>query len=212
MNGAGNPLDIWPAAASASAVETDYLILAFTVVILLLTVPIFVGITYFAFRYRAGRGGQPRAYARTASDLIELGWMIIPFVLTLVFFVWGAQMFDHAQAPAGRRHCRSTPSAGSGCGSSSIRAASRRSTTCMCRPAQPVVIRMISPGRDPRALHPGAAHPDGGAARTATRRLWFKADQPGTYHLFCSRILRHRPFGDGRAADHHDAGRLRRTG
>ena len=71
MNGVGNPLDIWPAAASASAVEADHLILAFTLVILFLTVPIFVAITYFAFRYRSGKTANRRhtdARAATSSN------------------------------------------------------------------------------------------------------------------------------------------------
>ena len=49
------PLALWPFAASASAVETDHLIIAFTVLTVMLTAPIFVGITWFAIRYRSGK-------------------------------------------------------------------------------------------------------------------------------------------------------------
>ena len=57
-------LGLWPQSASASAAETDRLILAFTVVTLLLTVPIFLSITYFALRREVDRGhGEGRAVA-----------------------------------------------------------------------------------------------------------------------------------------------------
>ncbi len=54
MNPSELPLARWPAAAGAAAVQSDLMIWAFTLVTLLLTVPIFVAITYFAFRYRPG--------------------------------------------------------------------------------------------------------------------------------------------------------------
>src|SRR5689334_10259149 len=92
MNGAGNPLAIWPAAASASAVEADHLILSFTVLTLLLTMPIFIGFTWFAIKYRKGQKVD-RSHGRVRSSAIEMTWMIGPFLLTLFFFGWGATMF-----------------------------------------------------------------------------------------------------------------------
>ena len=85
-------LDIWPAAASAGAVPPDYLILAFTVLTLLLTVPVFLAITYFAIRYREGVAAD-RDTSGIRSFLVEISWMLIPFLLTLIFFVWGARLF-----------------------------------------------------------------------------------------------------------------------
>ncbi|HEX4768913.1 MAG TPA: cytochrome c oxidase subunit II [Lichenihabitans sp.] len=183
MNGIGNPLDIWPAAASASAVESDMLILAFTAVILLLTVPIFLAITYFAFRYRQGVAAD-RTHSEARSNLIELSWMIIPFVLTLFFFFWGARMFDaHRHAPPGAMQ---------------IDAIGRQWMWKFQYPGgqseindlhvpigQPVVLRMISQDVI-HALYIPALRIQMDVLPGRYTDMWFKADKPGSYHLFCS--------------------------
>ena len=91
-------LALWQAAASGVAVETDHLILAFTVLTVLLVVPIFVGITWFAVRYREGKTVN-RRHTASRDRILELGWMIIPFVLTLFFFGWGMKMFIEQKSP-----------------------------------------------------------------------------------------------------------------
>ena len=92
MNSASTGLSIWPVSASASAAETDHLIWLFTALTLLLVVPIFIGITVFAVRYREGKQVN-RNYREDRDRTLEIGWMLIPFVLTLIFFAWGAKMF-----------------------------------------------------------------------------------------------------------------------
>ncbi len=183
MNGGGNPLDIWPAAASASAVESDHLIWIFTLVILFLTVPIFVAITYFAFRYQQGRKVD-RGNDESRSNLIELSWMIIPFLVTLVFFFWGARLFDeHRHAPPGAM---------------TINAIGRQWMWKFQYPGgqseidnlhvptgQPVVIRMISQDVI-HALYIPALRIQNEVLPDRYTELWFKADRPGSYHLFCS--------------------------
>ena len=91
-------LELWPAAVSATASETDLLILAFTILTLLLTVPVFVAITYFALRYREGSEAD-RQPSGIRSNLIEISWMLIPFLLTLIFFVWGARLYVASRNP-----------------------------------------------------------------------------------------------------------------
>ena len=183
MNGAGNPLDIWPAAASASAVESDYLILAFTIVILFLTVPIFLAITYFAFKYRQGVKAD-REHSEERSVAIELSWMIIPFVLTLFFFFWGARMFiAHKTVPPGalqvdaigRQWMWKFQHPG---GQSEINDLHLPS-------GQDVVLRMISQDVI-HALYIPALRIQMDVLPDRYTTMWFKADKPGTYHLFCS--------------------------
>ncbi len=98
-------LQLWPPAASATAVETDWLILAFTVLTLLLTVPVFVAITWFAIRYREGVRAD-RSSSGVRSMPIEISWMLNPFLLTLIFFAWGAAAVLHLEEPARRRDGR----------------------------------------------------------------------------------------------------------
>ncbi|MBE7199112.1 MAG: cytochrome c oxidase subunit II [Parafilimonas terrae] len=182
-NGAGNALDIWPAAASASAVQSDLLILGFTVVILLLTVPIFVAITYFAFRYRQGVAAD-RAHTEPRSDLLELSWMIIPFVLTLGFFFWGAKLFSEHKTPPpgalqvnaiGRQWMWKFQYPG---GQSEI-------NNLHVPTGQPVLIRMVSQDVI-HALYIPALRIQMDTLPGRYTEMWFKADKPGVYHLLCS--------------------------
>ena len=94
------PLVLWPPSASTEAVQSDHLILSFTVLTLLLTVPIFLAITWFAVHFRAGKDVH-REYSDKRNRMLEVSWMLIPFLLTLVFFYWGAKLFDiHKHPPA----------------------------------------------------------------------------------------------------------------
>ena len=206
MNGAGNPLDIWPAAASASAVESDYLILAFTLVILFLTVPIFLAITYFAFKYRQGVRAN-REHSEERSVAIELSWMIIPFVLTLFFFFWGARMFiAHKTVPTGalqvdaigRQWMWKFQHPG---GQSEI-------NDLHVPSGQNVVLHMISQDVI-HALYIPALRIQMDVLPDRYTTMWFKADKPGTYHLFCSEYCGTDHSVMGGLADHHVALRLR---
>ena len=183
MNGADNPLAIWPQAASDVAVQADYLILAFTVVTLLLTVPIFLGITYFAFKYRSGRKVN-RDTSDARSNAIELSWMLIPFFLTLIFFVWGALLFAHQNNPPanalqitaiGRQWMWKFQHPG---GQSEI-------NDLHVPEDQPVVVRMISQDVI-HALYIPALRIQMETIPGRYTQLWFKANKTGSFHLFCS--------------------------
>ena len=183
MNGEGNPLAIWPEAVSHAARQGDYLILAFTVVTLLLTVPIFVSITYFAFKYRAGRTVN-RKTSENRSVLIELSWMLIPFALTLIFFVWGAFLFSAQKNPPA--------------GALQINAIGRQWMWKFQHPGgqseindlhvpvgRPVLIRMISQDVI-HALYIPALRIQMDTIPDRYTELWFSADKTGSFHLFCS--------------------------
>ena len=183
MNGENNPLAIWPQSASHVAAQADYLILAFTVVTLLLTVPIFLGITYFAFKYRSGRNVN-RDTSDERSTVIELSWMLIPFFLTLIFFVWGAVLFSHQNNPPAD--------------AMQITAIGRQWMWKFQHPTgqseindlhvpegQPVVIRMISQDVI-HALYIPALRIQMDTIPGRYTQLWFKADKSGSFHLFCS--------------------------
>ena len=183
MNGTDNALAIWPEAASVAATHADYLILAFTAITLLLTVPIFVGITFFAFKYRSGRKVN-RNTDESRSVVIELSWMLIPFFLTLIFFVWGAQLFSEQNNPPanalqvtaiGRQWMWKFQHPG---GQSEI-------NDLHVPEGQPVVIRMISQDVI-HALYIPALRIQMDTIPGRYTQIWFKADKSGSFHLFCS--------------------------
>ena len=183
MNGIGHALDIWPAAASASAVEADHLILSFTVLTLFLTVPIFIAFTWFAIVYRKGVKAD-RRHSETRSSAIEMTWMIGPFILTLFFFAWGAQLFMHHKTlPAGGLQ---------------IDAIGRQWMWKFQHPGgqseindlhvpvgENVVMHMISQDVI-HAFYLPALRIQMDVLPDRYTNLWFKADKVGSYHLFCS--------------------------
>ncbi len=177
------PLALWPPSASASAVETDHLIWAFTALTLLLVIPIFVGITFFAIRYRDGRQVN-RRYRENRDRTLELGWMIIPFVLTLIFFAWGAQMFIFHKHPPGN--------------ATEIEAIGRQWMWKFQHPGgqaeindlhvpvgQPILINMISQDVI-HSLYIPSLRIQMETLPGRYTQLWFKADRPGTYRILCS--------------------------
>ena len=183
MNPSDYPLALWPPSASVSAGQTDYVILGFTVLTLLLVGPIFVGITWFAIYYRDGRAVN-REHRYTRSDAIELSWMLIPYALTLFFFVWGAVQFDqHKHAPAnaleisaiGRQWMWKFQHPG---GQAEI-------NDLHVPVGQPVVINEISQDVI-HSLYIPAMRIQMETLPDRYTQLWFKADRPGVYRLYCS--------------------------
>lgn len=176
-------LALWPPAASAAAAETDGIILGFTVLTLLLTVPVFLAITYFAFRYREGERAD-RSTDERRSFLIEISWMLIPYALTLVFFAWGAKVFLVSRHPP--------PDA------MVVEAVGRQWMWKFQHPTgqseindlhlpvdQPVRIRITSQDVI-HALYLPALRLQMTALPDRTTEIWFKANRTGTYRLYCS--------------------------
>ena len=183
MNPSDYPLALWPAAASSNAVEADHLILSFTVLTLLLVGPIFIAIAWFALRYRDGEKVN-REYSDKKDRVLELSWMIIPFVLTLGFFVWGARMFDTEQHPPAN--------------AMEISAIGKQWMWKFQHPGgqgeindlhvptgQPILIRMISQDVI-HSLYIPALRIQMETLPGRYTQLWFTADRPGTYRLYCS--------------------------
>ena len=183
MNPQEQALSLWPAAASAAATSADHLIWSFTALTLVLVVPIFAGIAWFAIRYRDGKPANRRL--RHGHDrMIELGWMIIPFVLTLFFFVWGMRLFvDQKLPPAnamrieaiGRQWMWKFEHPG---GQAEI-------NDLHVPAGQPVLINMISQDVI-HGLYIPALRIQMETLPGRYTQLWFNADRVGTYRLLCS--------------------------
>ena len=183
MNPSDYPLALWPAAASASAVDTDHLIFAFTILTLLLVGPIFIAVAIFALRYRESVKAN-RFFRHDRDRMLELSWMIIPFLLTLVFFVWGARAFDaHKHPPAN---------------ATQIEAIGRQWMWKFQHPGgqaeinnlhvpvgDPILINMISQDVI-HSLYIPALRIQMETLPGRYTQLWFKADRPGAYRILCS--------------------------
>lgn len=94
----GGTLVLWPAAISQYAREVDWLVFGFTLLLVILVVPMFAALVWFTIRYRQGSAAD-RSHRVRRSVAIEASWSIIPFLLSLVFFLWAASLFFRLYHP-----------------------------------------------------------------------------------------------------------------
>jgi cytochrome c oxidase subunit 2 len=90
-------LQLFPVAASEQSHHIDALYWFITAISIVMTVIIFLGLAIFAWRYHNKR--HPHATQIEGSTKLELTWSILPFLIMLVMFGWGADIFYRAQNP-----------------------------------------------------------------------------------------------------------------
>jgi cytochrome c oxidase subunit 2 len=90
-------LELFPVAASKQAGEIDALYWFLTIISTVMTVVIFVAVGFFAYKYRRRANVHPTQIE--GSTKLELTWSILPFLVMLIMFAWGAQLFFAAQQP-----------------------------------------------------------------------------------------------------------------
>ncbi|MEK0083958.1 cytochrome c oxidase subunit II [Benzoatithermus flavus] len=177
------PVELWPASASAYAREIDRLIWSYTGLILFLAVPIIACLVVFAIRYRRGSDAD-RSNPPVHGLRLELAWTGLPFLATLVFYFWAADLYSRQWVPP-------------------------KDTLDIAIVAEQWMFKAEHPGgqREIDELHVPAGRPvrlvmtsqdvihsfylpalrlkqDVLPGRYTT--LWFEADTPGTYALRCA--------------------------
>src|SRR5947208_15191938 len=90
-------IQLFPVAASKQAGDIDALYWFLTIVSTVMTVLIFFGVAFFAYKYR--RRAHVHATQIEGSTKLELTWSILPFLIMLIMFGWGAQLYFAAQQP-----------------------------------------------------------------------------------------------------------------
>ncbi len=89
---------LFPEAAAAGAAQVDYLYLYEVGISVVMTVLIFAALFFFALKYRRrSESFVPKPIE--GSLKLELGWSILPFIIMLTFFGWGAKIFWDMQTP-----------------------------------------------------------------------------------------------------------------
>ncbi|WP_027133221.1 cytochrome c oxidase subunit II [Geminicoccus roseus] len=91
-------LALWPGRASAYGTQIDMLLGSFTVLVVLLSAPVFVLMVVFAVRYRRGRPAD-RKHPVNQKVGLEISWALVPFVLILGFYVWATDLFFELHHP-----------------------------------------------------------------------------------------------------------------
>jgi cytochrome c oxidase subunit 2 len=162
--------------------QVDALYIYLVLVAAAMTLLIFVAVTVLAIRYRRSR--NPEAHQIEGSTILEITWSVVPFGVMLTFFIWGAVLYFKERTPPadatevyvvakqwmwkiehmeGQREINElhVPTG---------------QNIKLVMTSQDVIHSFYVPAfRIKQDVLPG---------RYTT--LWFKATQPGTYHLFCA--------------------------
>ncbi len=89
---------LWPDAASAVATDIDHLYIYISIVSVVMTALIFLTIFIFAIKYRR-RSPDEVPQPIHGSLRLEITWSIIPFLVMLTFFWWGAKIYFYNAVP-----------------------------------------------------------------------------------------------------------------
>lgn len=88
----------WLGEASSHAAAVDRLFVSMTVLVLLLSAPVFILTLAFAVKYRRGRPADRRP-APNRNVWLEVSWATIPFVLLVFFYVRATQLYAELYRP-----------------------------------------------------------------------------------------------------------------
>ena len=96
----GQNFPLFPERASSVAGGVDSLFLLLVAVAVFFSVLIGVSIFYLSFRYRRRPNNQVGQLV-PGSEALEITWMVIPFLIAMVLFAWGAKLYvTMRQAPS----------------------------------------------------------------------------------------------------------------
>jgi len=179
-----NPeLPLFPVQASAYAPMVDHLVYFLLAVSVFFAVGIFLSIFYFAIRYRRRSESEVPAPMHGAMSL-EIAWSVIPFLLTMVMFGWGARIFFTVSRPPD--DARTVYVVGKQWMWKLQHMEGQREIDELHIPVgQPVKLIMTSEDVIHDFFVPAfRTKMDVIPGRYTT--AWFKPTKPGKYHLFCS--------------------------
>ncbi len=177
-----NDFPLWPARASAEAGNVDALYIFLLALSAFMCLAIFSMILVFATKYRRRRGIV--AEQIEGSSALEITWSVIPLVIFMVIFVWGAVIYFHGRTPPQ--------------GSSEVYVVAKQwMWKLQHQEGQSEINELHVPvGRDVKLIMTSQdvihswfvpafrIKQDVLPGRYTT--AWFRATKPGVYHLFCS--------------------------
>ena len=177
------PFPLFPPSASSAATEMDLLYLFISAICIFFTVLVAALVVVFAVKFRRRHPDEVGADIH-GSLALELTWTIIPFVLSMVMFVWGADLFFRlarppadamevfvvgkqwmwkVQHPDGKREINE------------MHVPINRNVRITLGSEDVIHDYSIPAFRVKMDAVPGKL-----------TTLWFRATKPGTYHLFCA--------------------------
>jgi cytochrome c oxidase subunit 2 len=89
---------VFPSEASANAAQVDHLYFFLTAVSVFLMALILLPMIFFLFKYRRGNKAD-RSPLRASTTKIEVTWTVLPLLLSMGIFAWGARDYFNMEVP-----------------------------------------------------------------------------------------------------------------
>jgi cytochrome c oxidase subunit 2 len=176
-------LPLFPEQASTIAPRVDALLFFLLAVSVFFTLAIAGAIVVFSIRYRR-RPGNEVAEQVHGSDRLEIAWSVIPLLLCLVMYVWGARIYFAEATPP--PNAIEIYSVGKQWMWKFQHLSGPREINQLHVPVGlPVKVLMTSQDVI-HSLYVPAFRVKQDVLPGRYSQLWFEATRPGTYHLFCA--------------------------
>jgi cytochrome c oxidase subunit 2 len=178
-----NQFPLFPPSASSFATEMDLLYLFIAAVCAFFTVLVTALVVYFTIKYRRNSPDEVGEDIH-GSLVLELTWTIIPFVLAMIMFAWGAKVFfDLARPPldamdvyiVGKQWMWKAQHSDGVREINELHVPIDRAVRLTMGSEDVLHDYSIPAFRVKMDVVPGKL-----------TTLWFKATKPGTYHLYCA--------------------------
>ncbi len=176
-------LPLFPEAASSLAREVDALSLAWAVISVFFTLLIAGLILTFMVKYRR-QGEHEVGLAERAPYWLEIAWSVVPLVITLAMFGWGARVFFRLYRPpadaveywvVGKQWMWKVQHPEGNREINRLRVPVGRAVKLLMTSEDVIHSFYVPAFRTKQDVLPG---------RYTT--VWFRATKPGTYKLFCT--------------------------
>jgi cytochrome c oxidase subunit II len=174
---------LFPPEASSTAQQVDWIYFALTALTFLICAIVFLPIIFFAIKYRTGSTAD-RSNPRVESILIESGWTIVPLVIFIGLFGWGAIVYFQIERPprdalqvqvVGKQWMWKLQHAEGKSEINELHLPVGRAVT-LTMTSQDVIHSFFVPAfRVKQDVVPGRYTSE-----------WFKPSKPGEYHIFCA--------------------------
>ena len=175
---------LFPEQASTLAPGVDLLYFFLLGVSVFFTVLIAALIVYFSIKYRRGNTQVDRTPSRGHALSMEIAWMVVPFVISMTIFGWGAALYFSAyRPPAGAMEVRVV--AKQWMWKFQHPSGRREINTLHVPLGQPVKLTMISEDVI-HSLYVPAFRIKRDVLPGSYSACWFEATRTGEFHLFCA--------------------------
>ncbi len=175
---------LFPDQVSASAGKVDALYAFLVIVTIVFSVLIFTAVLFFAVRYRRRKQGELAKTVHSSLKL-EIVWSVVPLILALIMFGWGADLYFEMWRPptealdvfvVGKQWMWNLLHTEEG---------QKELNTLHVPLGQKIRLTMISEDVI-HSFYIPAARVKADVLPGRYTRLWFEPTKAGEYHLFCA--------------------------